>query len=104
MNDLCTNEVVDQFFGVNVLKGEIAHCGLRKVGERIQSFLVHFIVLVLDGEAFSVGHTSGIHQLDLDLTELLVILCVIDTEHISSFGNKSETARHRDSCHCRFPP
>ena len=104
VNNLGTYEVVYQLGRVDVLQCVIAHYRLRKVAESVQSFFVHFIVLVLDGETLGVGHASGIYQLHLNFAELLVIGCGIYTEHISSFGNESKTTRHRDSCHCNLPP
>ena len=104
MNNLRFNEVVDKLHRVNVLKGVIAHSGLGKIGESVQSLFIRFIVLVLDGEAFGLSHTRRVHELNLNLAKLLIVGHIVNAEHISSLRDKSETTRHRDSCHVIYPP
>ena len=104
MNDLSFNVMVDKLLRVNIFQSIVTHRSLGEVGKSVQSLFVVFIVLVLDGETLGVGHALCVDELDFDFAELLVILCVINAEHISPFGNQSETARHGDSCHCFCPP
>ena len=104
MYHLSTDEVVDKLCRVDVFQGVVTHHGLGEVGKGVQSLFVQLVIVVLDGESLGMGHASGVHQLDLNLAKLLVIGSGIHTEHIGSFGNESETTRHRDSCHCLCPP